>query len=352
MDSAAALIASARMAVTSVVAGLAALGFLGRVYFVLGLAVYTALCGPTTPVELAWGFMDKSSLAMSTVTCVLGKTLGNMLALFVGRLLLKPLISDLLVRSIGSAVYQHIISELKSRPLQTMSILRAAPLPTPFKIYGLSILPTELVPAWVYFWIAIVFNLCWSTVWCLAGSSVQDATDLAGASKAGLVGKVVSLVGIFGMCVQFARFARVQLQVPTSTAGSKDEQPPPAREGGGLGGSVAARSRKAHGAKAAGERAASRPSSSPKPSKAGAVKAGAVKARAAKAKAARASSDDEEEEEAVLPATATSGGRRMAPRTAASPARSGRSPNPRSASKSSAGGGSRRPASLSSASRR
>ena len=197
---------------------LAALGFIGYIYFILFLAVYTALLGPTTPVELAWGFHLRSNLLLSTVTCVLGKSLGNMLALLIGRWFLKPLMSDVLVRSIGSTVYQHIISELKLRPLQTMSILRAAPLPTPFKIYGLSILPTELVPAGTYACIAVVFNTCWSLVWCLGGSSMQDLADPSGASSGALVSKIVMLVGLFGMCVQFARFSKAQLQVPPEQA--------------------------------------------------------------------------------------------------------------------------------------
>ena len=40
-----------------------------------------------------------------------------------------------------------------------MSLLRAAPLPTPLKIYGLSLFPDELVSLWSYAGIAITFNL-------------------------------------------------------------------------------------------------------------------------------------------------------------------------------------------------
>ena len=195
---------------------LKSLGFAGRIGFVSSLTLYTALCLPTTPVELASGFVFP--LWESTAMCVLGKTLGSMLALIIGRRLLKPIVSNLLVRSVGSAVYQHVISELKTRPIQTMSILRAAPLPTPFKIYGLSILPTELVPAWTYAFIAVCFNSCWSLVWSLAGSSAQDASGLADAkAKGGLYVKLFFLVGLFGMCVQFARFAKAQLQLPNAS---------------------------------------------------------------------------------------------------------------------------------------
>ena len=40
-----------------------------------------------------------------------------------------------------------------------MSLLRAAPLPTPLKIYGLSLFPAELIPLTSYAGIAITFNL-------------------------------------------------------------------------------------------------------------------------------------------------------------------------------------------------
>ena len=193
--------------------GLNSLGFAGRVGYVCGLSVWTLLCLPTTPVELAAG------LSFPLVTCTAmsatGKTIGSLLALLLGRRLLKPLISRYLaaeggggalhrsvlrvaswqghrpaawpprtnppgawlqvsVRGCGTTVqrmpnacdfarspprHRHLLRELREHPLQTMSLLRAAPLPTPLKIYGLSLFPAELIPLTSYAGIAITFNL-------------------------------------------------------------------------------------------------------------------------------------------------------------------------------------------------
>ena len=55
--------------------------------------------------------------------------------------------------------HRHLLRELREHPIQTMSLLRAAPLPTPLKIYGLSLFPAELIPLTSYAGIAITFNL-------------------------------------------------------------------------------------------------------------------------------------------------------------------------------------------------
>ena len=187
-----------KSAVTAIVAtldGLKNLGVAGRVGYVTGLSAWTALCLPTTPIELASGFIFP--LWMSTFMCVAGKTIGSLVALMVGRHLLKPLITRLLERSSSSQLHQHLVSELKLRPIQTMSILRAAPMPTPFKIYGLALLPAELVPVSSYAAVALLINTAWSLVWSLTGSSatsLQDAVSGRGAganSKSALVVKLI-----------------------------------------------------------------------------------------------------------------------------------------------------------------
>ena len=214
-----------KSAVTAIVAtldGLKNLGVAGRVGYVTGLSAWTALCLPTTPIELASGFIFP--LWMSTFMCVAGKTIGSLVALMVGRHLLKPLITRLLERSSSSQLHQHLVSELKLRPIQTMSILRAAPMPTPFKIYGLALLPAELVPVSSYAAVALLINTAWSLVWSLTGSSatsLQDAVSGRGAganSKSALVVKLISLAGLLGTFVFFSRFAKAQLMLPPKRA--------------------------------------------------------------------------------------------------------------------------------------
>ena len=135
--------------ITTAIAALKGLGFAGRVGYVAGLSLWTLLCLPTTPIELASGFVFP--LWLSTGLSVAGKTAGSLLAFILGRRFLKPLITRMLGKSESGPVHRHLLRELRERPIQTMSILRAAPLPTPFKIYGLCLFPDQLVPLPSYF---------------------------------------------------------------------------------------------------------------------------------------------------------------------------------------------------------
>jgi hypothetical protein len=196
------------------------LGFLGRVFYVCGLSLWTLLCLPTTPIELASGFVFP--LWASTAMSVTGKTCGSILALLLGRRLLRPFVSRLVDRICGgggaatggtesAVVHRHIVAELRERPITTMSILRAAPLPTPLKIYGLCLVPPELVPLRTYGGVALVINSVWSLLWCLTGSSassLQDAVNGAGGSRAQLVAQLAVVLALTGVLAMFGRFAR------------------------------------------------------------------------------------------------------------------------------------------------
>lgn len=194
---------------------LASLGLPGRIGYTLGLSLWTLLCLPTTPVELAAGyiFSFKTSFSMSTM----GKTGGSLAALLLGRNVLRPLIEKWLSKGTSSSLHKHLIQELRDNPIITMSILRAAPLPTPFKIYGLSLFPAELVPFWTYAGIVTGFNALWSLVWVLTSSSASSLAEAVsgGSSSAGpLVAKISALVALLGMCTMFARYAKRRLQPP------------------------------------------------------------------------------------------------------------------------------------------
>lgn len=195
---------------------LSKLGLPGQIGYVLALSAWTALCLPTTPIELTAGFCFSKHVAM--ITSASGKTLGNVLALFLGRTFLQPLI----LRQLDSwpswrRYHKHLLRELHELPIQTMSTLRAAPMPTPFKLYALSIFPPELVTMRRYLLIAVFFNTMWSGVWVLAGSSAGSiANIIAGKasedSTANLVSKVVMAICLFGCFSMFSRFASAQLK--------------------------------------------------------------------------------------------------------------------------------------------
>ena len=76
-------------------------------------------------------------------------------------------------RTLHNHRHNHLLRELREHPIQTMSLLRAAPLPTPLKIYGLSLFPAELIPLTSYAGIAITFNL-------LRAQHVQDVATEPG----------------------------------------------------------------------------------------------------------------------------------------------------------------------------
>ena len=210
-------------AVVSVLTSLKSLGMAGRIGYIFGLSIWTFLCLPTTPIELASGFIFP--LWASTFMSVAGKTAGSILALLLGRRLLKPMVVRMLEKVQGGgagALHKHLVNELRKRPIQTMSILRAAPLPTPFKIYGLCLFQPELVPVGTYFFVALGINTCWSLVWSLTGSSassLQDAVSGKGntsiAANAAKLFTVAALLGTFGA---FGRFAKERMQPPEDDA--------------------------------------------------------------------------------------------------------------------------------------
>jgi len=197
-------------------------GWMGQAGYVLGLGVWTLLCLPTTPVELAAGFVFPT--VSSTGLSALGKTVGSLAALVLGRRLLKPLIQRWLLSS--GPVHRRLIRELRENPILTMSLLRATPgLPTPFKIYGLSMFPSELVPLSTYAGIALTFNSAWSLVWSLTGSSASSLQDLSNGNSSGaaLASKLSLLTMVFLLCTIFARYAKSQLDFTEDIVHATDE---------------------------------------------------------------------------------------------------------------------------------
>ena len=64
-------------------------GLVGQLCYALLLSAWTLACLPTTPIELAAGFIFPTGPAV--VMSVLAKTCASMLGLFLGRQLLRPL---------------------------------------------------------------------------------------------------------------------------------------------------------------------------------------------------------------------------------------------------------------------
>ena len=113
------LLAALFAPLTGVLVKLQTLGAVGKVGYFAGLALWTLCCLPTTPIELAAGYIFPlvSSASMSAV----GKTVGNLFALMLGRRLLKPIIQRWLSKtsSSSSALHKHLLHELRENPIQT-----------------------------------------------------------------------------------------------------------------------------------------------------------------------------------------------------------------------------------------
>ena len=189
-----------------------------------------------SPSQLAVG--SCFPIGVATAMSVAGKTIGGVCALFLGRRFLKPLLSSRprfghdvghgwlgpkLHRMLGSlgSLQHHLAHELRERPVQTMSLLRAAPLPTPFKLYGLCFMEEKLVPLSTYAAVALTFNALWSLVWSLTASSASSLKEAyaepgagsatSAAALATLLPRLLMLATLVGCALAFSRHARATL---------------------------------------------------------------------------------------------------------------------------------------------
>ena len=112
---------------TGVLVRLKSLGLIGKLGYGIGLSLWTLFCLPTTPIELAAGYIFPmvSSASISAV----GKTAGNLAALVLGRRLLRPVLQRWLSRSDGGTLHQHLLRELRENPIQTSAFRPASPPP-------------------------------------------------------------------------------------------------------------------------------------------------------------------------------------------------------------------------------
>ena len=112
-------------------------GRLGLLAYSSFLCVWTTLALPTTPLEIIAGF--NFSLAGSTIAGLMGKTCGSVLAFVIGRSLLGP--CRRMFRwlrgqpaapkeeEVPSGLGAKLEAALRKRPLQTIGMIRVAPLP-------------------------------------------------------------------------------------------------------------------------------------------------------------------------------------------------------------------------------
>ena len=198
-------------------------GLVGQLCYALLLSAWTLACLPTTPIELAAGFIFPTGPAV--VMSVLAKTCASMLGLFLGRQLLRSSVSSWVSRrfAVDGKLSKHLRHELTLRPLQTLGLIRSAPLPTPIKIYGISLLPAHLVPWRTYLGVVVTVNSVFSMIWALGGASASSLQDAVSGGN-GSAHRLAAQAGAFSLLVfgmtHLARHAKAKLERPTSPRAS------------------------------------------------------------------------------------------------------------------------------------
>lgn len=220
---------------------------LGYVYYVCVLTLWTVLCLPITPIEIAAGFVFPFPVA---VFCSgLGKSLGSISAFFVARICMQPCFhgaagassstsqaSTLSSGSSGSptrhtyaggcmskaytfvstridGLLQPLQHALRTHPMRTCFLVRAAPLPMSLKNYGLGMV--QNLPAMAFIVPSTLVNIPFSIAWALAGNSASSLQEAINGESQGNAQRVllllVACVAIFVALSVVARKAKAQL---------------------------------------------------------------------------------------------------------------------------------------------
>lgn len=151
-------------------------GTIGELIFLFFMSLWSALCLPVTPFEIAAGYLFGFWKAF--VIGATGKTIASAIAFFLVRIFRNCDIFGLSLVSQtvdSSHLIQGLKTATKKRPWQLLLLIRITIVPSAFKNYGLSMLPCSfkqyIVTAFVG---AIPFSLVWAQVGSMS-SSLLDA---------------------------------------------------------------------------------------------------------------------------------------------------------------------------------
>ncbi|KAL1519711.1 hypothetical protein AB1Y20_023221 [Prymnesium parvum] len=210
-------------------------GRVGLLAYTCFLCVWTTLALPTTPLEMIAGFTF--TLAGSTVAGLIGKTCGSVLAFVIGRTLLgpcrrmmrwmrgkPPLAVDEV--KMPSAFGGKLEEALRQRPVQTICIIRVAPIPGGVKNFGLSLFPSSVVPLPTFVAVTLVTNAPFSFAWSLAGSSASNLQEAMSGGGEGakkqqqLLMQLTALLVTLGVMAALTRHFKVYELVSSSSDSS------------------------------------------------------------------------------------------------------------------------------------
>mmetsp|Transcript_20810 Transcript_20810/g.61554 ORF Transcript_20810/g.61554 Transcript_20810/m.61554 type:complete len:257 (-) Transcript_20810:260-1030(-) len=193
-------------------------GPVGVAYYSVFLCVWTICCLPTTPLEIAAGFVFMP--VASVVASVAGKTVGSVVSFTLGRVFLSPLLARTPagIAPSGRGVVartrrlthqlQHMLA---THPAQTIAMVRASPMPIFLKNFGLSLMPADVVSTSLFAGVTLIVNIPYSIAWSLTGhsaGSLQEAVSGEGAPRGPVLAKLGVLVALFAFLGLFARYAK------------------------------------------------------------------------------------------------------------------------------------------------
>lgn len=218
-------------------------GALGVGYYCAFLTLWTMCCLPTTPLEIAAGFTF--SPARSIVASVIGKSAGSVLTFALARVFASRFVS-----AAGAGATRggrlgrvrelawHLESAVIARPIQTLAMVRASPMPIALKNYGLALLPAHVVHAQTFALITLVVNVPYSIAWSLTGSSASSLQEALNGkpgnnARGTLAPKVGLLLALFAGLALVARKATAEIASAerAADAAAAERRPPPAQPG-------------------------------------------------------------------------------------------------------------------------
>eukprot|EP00300_Choanocystis_sp_HF-7_P007597 c15390_g1_i1.p1 GENE.c15390_g1_i1~~c15390_g1_i1.p1 ORF type:complete len:249 (+),score=31.62 c15390_g1_i1:162-908(+) len=146
-------------------------GSFGYTAFLTGWII---VCLPSTPLEVAAGFVFPFWVALAVVT--VGKNLGSNISFLIGRLLGGDVVSRFLNNS-KFAVLRGLEFAIREEPYKTAGLVRVSALPIAVKNYGMAVLPCSY---FVFFVTCLLFGMPFTIMLTFVGRSLGRVSELWG----------------------------------------------------------------------------------------------------------------------------------------------------------------------------
>ena len=141
----------------------------GYAGFILFLTFWTTIAAPVTPVEIGGGCVFGP--VWGTLGSLIGKTMGCMMAVVIGRLFGKKWTMPELL--------EPYLEQIRKRPFWVMSAIRIAPIPLGVKNYGMSLVkfPKDKYPYMSYFLSTLAIGAPFSVMWGNIGAGFKSVAE-------------------------------------------------------------------------------------------------------------------------------------------------------------------------------